>query len=281
MGQIIAEFITLLGGFGIVVAAIAWLSKQLIDHYLLKEVQQHKASLDAQNQAAAERLRAELQQQLIEHEITFRRIDEKVAERLEKSYQLLLKLYIGVSKLVAFLEMSSDPSKDDRLKECDEANRAFKEYFYDNRCHIPPALYRHIKKVADNLVDIANGFAFGLKRERLEQSGRRPLNHRRDSDYWGEAFDAVEKDITPLFSAMVEAFQMRLGVKDSPAELSVLAKLPEPAKLPPHPPNDDSGSGDAEEDLEAKCENEELENAIHRPIATDGKSQNRETDKKS
>ena len=57
--------------------------------------------MNAQAKLETEKLRAELTQRALEHEVKFRRVDEQVAERLSGVYQLLLASFQSVASYVA------------------------------------------------------------------------------------------------------------------------------------------------------------------------------------
>lgn len=199
---------TILGGTAIAMAALAWLSKSLLIHFLSKDIEKHKASLTAQNALEIERLRAQLTKQALEHEVRFRRVDEKVAEHLDQVYRHLFRLYESVCSYVRDLEWSSEPPKEEKLEAASEANRAFWDYSLLNRVYVPPSLFQRVRQLADKLTKITNEFTRGLRRE------ERGVVRDDDKDHWSEALKAIEQEATPLFTAIVREVQERLGVHD-------------------------------------------------------------------
>lgn len=202
--DILKELGIILGGTAIGVAALAWLAKSLMTHLLSKDIEQWKAQLDAQNKLEIEKLRADLAKQALEHEVKYRRVDEKVAEHLAGIYQRLFRFYESVSNYVAIIEYSNEPPKDAKLTTVADANGEFWEYFLPNRIYVPPKLYQEIRKVANKLADITKDFSSGLRRE---EKGIGDL----EEDYWGKAFRAVQDEASPLFTTLVHEFQKRLG----------------------------------------------------------------------
>ena len=114
--KLLRELTVLLGGTVAAVAAVAWLARSLTAHILSKDLEHYKVALQAQNELELEKLRAELARQTLEHEIRFRRVDDKVAEVLADVYRHLFRLYESVSKYVKVVEWSSEPSKEEKLK---------------------------------------------------------------------------------------------------------------------------------------------------------------------
>lgn len=201
------DILTFVGGTSILVAALAWLTKSIVTHLLSKDIEQYKTTLRAQNDVEIERLRAALARESLEHEIRFRRIDERIAEHTAEIYTRLFTLYETASRYVAILEFSDEPSKEEKLVAVVNANGAFWDYFLPNRLYVPPTLFKRIRSVADKLARVVGDFREGYSRE---QQGRRPAGE----DYWLEAVKKFESDVTPLFTELVREFQERLGVRD-------------------------------------------------------------------
>jgi hypothetical protein len=205
------ETLKLLGGTAILVAAVAWLIRSLLLHFMSKDVESYKEQLKSANALELEKLRANLSQQTLEHEVKFRRTDEKIAEHLTVVYQKLFNLYRSVLDYVKIFEFGGEPSKEEKHKVVLTANDDFWDYFLHNRPYIPPKMYKQIKDIADLLAKTAREFAFGQDREKrgLPTKGE---------DHWEAALENVEHKATPMFSEMVAEVQRRLGVFDPESE---------------------------------------------------------------
>ncbi len=204
--DVVKQLLTILGGSVAAMAAVAWLIRSLIAHLLSKDIERHKAALQAQSVLELEKLRAELTKQTLEHEVRFRRVDDKVAEVLAKVYRRLFRLYEGVSKYVKIVESSSEPSKEEKLKAVTEANQRFWDSFLLNRVYVPPHLYSRVHSLATKLTGIANDMTYALQDERQGRVAGK--------DGWLEAYHAVEKEVDPVFKEIVQDVQKRLGVED-------------------------------------------------------------------
>ncbi len=200
--ETVKQVVTILGGSGIAVGAVAWLTKSLISHFLSKDVEGYKVALAAQNALELEKLRAEFARQALEHEVQFRRVDEKVAEHLNGVYQRLHHFYETVHSFAQPLEWSNAPPKEEKFRIASDANKEFWDYFLANRVYIPPRLYSRMHGLANQLGDIARDFQRGLQGERENEL------------YWSEAWESVNSGATPLFSALVREIQKRLGITD-------------------------------------------------------------------
>ncbi len=207
--EMIKEIGVILGSSAVgmaAVVAVAFLARSLTIHFLSKDIEGYKANLQAQNEIELEKLKAELTKQTLEHEIRFRRTDEKVAKILTGVYRRLKPLHDSVAKYVSILEWSNEPSKQEKLKIASEANDKFVKYFVLNRLYIPPKLYEQIDLFAKNIRIIAHNMNDALVEAREGIRG--------DEDGWSKAYYAVENEAKPAFEKIVQGVQKRLGIKD-------------------------------------------------------------------
>ena len=84
------QFVTMLGGFGMLVFALSWLARTLVSYFLSKDVEKYKASLRTETDIELERLRAQLQIENFRRQIRFSKLHEKQAEVLAQLYSLIL-----------------------------------------------------------------------------------------------------------------------------------------------------------------------------------------------
>lgn len=206
MWEVVTELGKILGGAGILVAALTYLAKKLLTQWMDKDVEKHKATLQAQNAIGVEKLRSDLRQQSLEHEVKYRRNDEKVADHLHGTYKRLLCFYECICSYVKIIESDEAP-KNEKLDETQKASKEFWDYFLPNRLYIPPTLFRKTKAFAEKLTSITNDFTKNLKRER---DGRDV----EDIHFWSKAFSEINEEQGSVFSSLVEEFQKRLGVFD-------------------------------------------------------------------
>jgi hypothetical protein len=206
----VEEIVKELGKYTILVVALAWLIRSIITHFLSKDVEKYKEQLRAANDLELEKLRSQLAQQALEHEVKFRRLDEKVADHLTTVYQRLFDLYESVVDYVKIFEWGGEPSKEEKHAVVIKANEEFWDYFLHNRPYVPAKLYKQIREVADVLATTARDFAHGQDREKKGRPAKSA-----DEDHWDKAFKETQEKATPMFSALVAEIQRRLGVVDS------------------------------------------------------------------
>gem|GEM_PF-6476735 len=191
------EILKFLGGVSVMVAAAAWLARTLISHQFTKDL---------------EKFKTDLRQAAFEHEVRFRRSDDKVAEHIYQIYGHLRTLRNAVGSYINFIERSDQPSKKEKLETVDKANREFWEYYGANRLYIPPALDKKVESLGERLTKIANEFTYGLEREKRGTYD--------GPDHWAQAFEAVKNDANPVFEELIYAFRRRLGVADDSEQIA-------------------------------------------------------------
>ncbi len=184
------HIVTTLGLSALLVSAVAWLARSIITHVLSKDI---------------ERFKLQIQKEALEHQIRFRRVDEKVAEALSQVYGRLYPFVRAAKSYVLELESSNEPSKEEKLEITAKAQREFKQCLLDNRLYMPNSLYERAADLARKLAQITSDFRRGLRQE-----GRAVTTE----DFWATAVEGVEQEAEPLFSDIVAAIQKRLGVVD-------------------------------------------------------------------
>jgi len=209
------DLLAQLGGFAVLVAALAWLSRRLIGQLLDRDIEAHKAHLESQNQIQLERLRAEFRQKAIEHEVRFRSIHEKQAEVIADTYAKLVEVQRCVASYVAIFELSGEPSKKDKLEAVGKAYEDFRRFFYPRQIYLPTATRDKVRALADKLAQTSNDFTHGLaeKEERRAASGRVGDSRKVEDDPWFKAHESMKSDVPSLLREMESEFQQLLGVR--------------------------------------------------------------------
>lgn len=129
----------MLGGFGVLVLSLAWLARNLVTHFLAKDIEQFKLSLRSQADLEIERLRTALQISASRDQVRFSRLHEKQADAIALLYEQLLGTIQHLSSCaswtqqdVDFSHFSSEAIKK-ALKSYADAKRTFKthEIYFD------------------------------------------------------------------------------------------------------------------------------------------------------
>ncbi len=184
---------------------VAFFGRSLWKHALDKDITAHRTRLQATFDVELERTKAELHKSVIEHEIRYRNIHEKVAETIGETYARLQELQRTVGSYVQEIEFGPEPSKETKLEAVREANQRFNDYFFPRQIYLPLHLSEEISTLYAKLHSITRQFTSGLQREK---SGRTPPG----DEYWVKSVEKFEKDATPLFRKLHMEFQAMLNV---------------------------------------------------------------------
>ena len=185
------ELIKLLGGFSVIVLGVAWLIRSIVIHFLDKDIEAFKVNL---------------QKEALEHEVRFRRVDEKVAEQIAELYRRLYRLFEVVHSYVKNMERN-EPTKAIKFEMVVKANRELNDILFLERVYFPPRIFERTRDLSRKLRDIALDFKDGLEREKEDLPPKERSN-------WLEGMEAIEEEVNPFFVELVAAFQKRLGVED-------------------------------------------------------------------
>ncbi|HKQ49694.1 MAG TPA: hypothetical protein VJZ71_16595 [Phycisphaerae bacterium] len=201
------EIFAQLGRFGIGVAAIGWLTRTIVVHFLNKDVAKYRVELGHAHDIEMERLRNDLQLVAIEHEVRFRSVYERQAMVIARTYQKLSELHAAVANYARFLTMGDEPDLETKRKIVFGANDAFRDYYFPRRIFLPADTAQRVTDVSNTIVTLANTFT------RLQRPA--PENASLDLD---ERFDEIKESIDPALDALEKEFRTLLGMTSEPQD---------------------------------------------------------------
>lgn len=92
------DTITELSKFTLALAAIGWLTRTIIVHFLNKDISRYRSELHSTNDFELEQLKSRLSLLSMEHQIRFKSFYEKQAEIIERTYELLYQLCSAIQR---------------------------------------------------------------------------------------------------------------------------------------------------------------------------------------
>lgn len=206
--DVMQQVITIIGSSGLCIAALTFLAKSLMTHLLSKDLDEHKLKLDFQSQTELERLRSELTIQLVEHEVRFKRLDEKMADHLSQIYGRLQIFFKSVADCVVFVSEGEEPHISREYKIPLTASKEFWDYFLFNQVYVHPKLSQNIKSFANELDKILNQFIAGAKAEKEE-------HYTVTGNLWLQAINDLDLKAEPLFNELISEIQIKLGIENA------------------------------------------------------------------
>lgn len=191
------EILTALGGSAILLAAIAWLIKTIITHYLSKDVEAYKATLKAESEIA-----------LLEHDTIFRRLHSRRAEILAELYSKLAEAVSATSSFLSLVEWAGEPDKKEKYKIAMEQIVDFFKYFDRRRIFLSEELCKQIDDFVDKIRNPAIDFSMYLDEPQYD-----PTTAREKRKVWISAWKSVSKtDVPNARKSLEREFRKLLGV---------------------------------------------------------------------
>lgn len=130
----------------------------------------------------------------------------KQAEIIEEIYGKVNRLYAAVHSYVKGLECSSEGTKEEKHAVVASTSAEFNECANRARIHLPEALFQQIMKVGNGSISVANKFTRELADHRRGVAMKWP-------NFYQEAEETLESEISPLYEELVKELRHRLGVQ--------------------------------------------------------------------
>lgn len=134
------KIIIFIGGSSVLIAAVAWLTRSIITHYLSKDIEAYKTQLRAASTKELEHLKTELQIQAQRHQITFNTLHEKRALIIAELYDKVNELSAMAYAFGGATLLGGKRTKIDRAESTYEACRSFYSYFQKNKIYFSKEL---------------------------------------------------------------------------------------------------------------------------------------------
>lgn len=155
--------------------AVTWFFREYIGERMSNAI---RVEYDAKLEQYKGMIQAEIETELlkighanelasIEHDIQYRRVDEKVADTLVGLHCRLQRLYAEVHAFSRWGEYTDEPSPEEKVNSVQAANRKCYRYLFAHRPYVPPALFRRTKDILDSLVDAAQDIVSARRQEHL------------------------------------------------------------------------------------------------------------------
>lgn len=203
------QIITILGGASLLIGAVAWLMRSIINHFLSKDIENYKIRLKAETDQKIEEFRTSLRMSAFEHEIRFLHLHEKRAEILAELYKRLVDAVSAARIFVAPVNLDLDEEGDkNRHKEAIEKSTSFYNYFDIHRIFLSDELCLKIEGLTNHIRIPIIEHAFFLEHPDFElKLGSDKI------DIWSKAWNAItEKGVPEARKALENEFRKLLGV---------------------------------------------------------------------
>ena len=195
-------------GNALVLAVLGVLAKSLLDKLIARDSKQFETELKATADATIERLRSELQQRTIEHQVRFSKLHEKRAEVVAELYSLLVQALWDSESFLSPMQWAGDP--DPKAKHATAMNSivAAYQYFVKHRIYLPG----HICDAFEKLIRDARSEVIRLG-VWVNFDERSLPSHSQEQKYqsWTKAWETLKNEISLATKALEEEFRGLLG----------------------------------------------------------------------
>ena len=194
--EIITIIVSSIGGSAILFAALAWLTKSVINHFLSKDI---------------EKFKRELQKSAFEHQIRFSQLHERRANIIADIYGRLYEFYWAACAFLKHYPSSDNTKKSTLLMKLTEHAEGFKDFFDKHRIYFTEEICSQIDELVKSLDEasiplglVVEGFDKGTEQDVLE--------------VWRKGADIMMKKVPEIKSSLEINFRQILGVIQSEKE---------------------------------------------------------------
>ncbi len=209
MNEIVKDTIITLGGSAMAIAAVAWLARTIITHFLSKDHEAFKLKLKNDSDLELEKLRSGLRQIAYEHEVRFSRLHEKRLAAIEELHTKLTECVFAVQDAVSPFEGPGfEQIKQDKVRLAEKSMAEFAGLFAIRRIFLSEALADQIEKTAREMRRLNFRFGFYMAKSEWEfpNSGAQSK-----TELWGKVEEQFREKILPLIRALEKEFRDVLG----------------------------------------------------------------------
>jgi hypothetical protein len=196
------------GGSAVLLTALGFLARSVINHYLSKDIEMFKSQLKASADLAQAELKSSLKLIATEHEIRFKSLHEKRALVLGELYAQMAEAVKLTRSFVSPLELIGEKSKQEQYRETMQKILDFYWYFDKHRIYL-----------AQNQCDLIDAFVEKLREPSIDFSSYLDVPEfdkeimKEKRKVWREAWKSVEEKVPSARKALEDEFRQILGVK--------------------------------------------------------------------
>ncbi len=204
------EIIFAISASAIAIAALAWLAKKIVSHFLSKDIEAYKAKLEAGSEMEIEKLRNSLRQIAYEHEVVFSHLHKQRMDAILELHSELLEIKNAVEKVVTphqgpeFHQVRHENARSAAAKAI-----AFYKLFEKKKLFLDEKLAAEM----DAFVTELYRFNWKFTVEMNMATTPDPISrYGSEFDIWDKNWGRFEKEMKPVLSSLENQFRLLLGV---------------------------------------------------------------------
>ena len=189
------------GSAGIIVAAGAFLLREVFRQLLSRDLEKFKADLSAKHDIEIERLRNDLRIAASEHETRFTRLHETRVETIAGLYEKFVRAHEAFDAYLSPVQFGGQPDHAKQGEEAAERGRAFNEYFSVKRIYFEEGLCRDIDAAFDQFV------------KAWIKMGAYPPGMPGRGEQWSKTAEHFSQHFPPIRAKIEQQFRELIGVQ--------------------------------------------------------------------
>ena len=195
-----------LTGSTALLGAIAWIVKAALGHFANRDLESFKLKLASSANVELERLRADLKVVTATQERSGTLLVEKRAEVVAELYRRLVDLFIAAGSFCAIVELSGEPSKQEKAEALGKVTSEYLSYYRYNKIYFSADLCKKLDHVFESIHKPSIKFHVwsGMK----DAGGD---SYERYSNAWSDAWKAMEEEVPKVLSEIEDEFRKLLG----------------------------------------------------------------------
>ena len=186
------EILQNLGIFGLIVAGMAWLFRELFKQVLSRDL---------------EKFKADLEKQAIEFRIRYERLHGERVEVIKEVYKKIARTYKSFHSLMNLLQLVGEPSQEEKGKEASKNANELVDYYEENRIFFE-------EKLAGDIDSLLAGFRdawFKFESHRISKSVG---DHKESLNQWNLAWNQIQKEVPKVKKQLENKFRNILSIEN-------------------------------------------------------------------
>lgn len=133
--SIVCTILAAISASAVSLAIVAWLVRSIINHWLSKDIEVFKATLQHEKNTEIEKLRSDLGRMALEHEVKFNQLHNKVFVIIARLYKLIVLTQRTMKGYFEPLDPRIAPSEDERFTVAFTAWSNLNTFFMDHEIY--------------------------------------------------------------------------------------------------------------------------------------------------
>ena len=197
-----AEVFKTVGTAGVIVAAGAFLLREVFRQLLSRDLEKFKADLSAKHDIEIERLRNDLRIAAAEHETRFTRLHETRVMTIAELYKRLVRAHAAFGAYLTVIQPGGQPDPSEAM----ERGTEFVQYFNENRIYFEESLCADIDSAEEEF------------RRALSDMEGYPPGMPGGQRQWLETWRSFKDKFPPIRAKIERQFRELMGVEEAQSD---------------------------------------------------------------